>query len=188
MTPPEPELPSSRQLLRATAAAMIAAAIVLVAAVLPAEYGLDPVGVGKRLGIFRPRADATPQAAAPLSGVPSGGALFKSSTSFNRGEMDVVLAPGQGAEIKLEMSQGQRVVFSWVAHGGSVEVDMHGEAQGAPEGEFTSYWKETSQASGHGAFEAPVTGRHGWFWQNLGAAPVTVTVKVSGFYQKMFQL
>src|SRR6185503_18083296 len=42
--------PKSRILI-ATALAAIVAAIILVVAVLPAEYGIDPLGTGKALGL-----------------------------------------------------------------------------------------------------------------------------------------
>jgi hypothetical protein len=29
---------------------------------------------------------------------------------------------------------------------------------------------------------APVEGIHGWFWLNLTGEPLTVTLKISGFY------
>lgn len=43
--------PSSRQLLRSTAIALGIAIAILVAIVLPAEYGVDPMGVGRVLGL-----------------------------------------------------------------------------------------------------------------------------------------
>lgn len=45
------ELPSSAQLLRSTAIAIVAAGVILVTAVLPAEYGIDPTGAGRLLGL-----------------------------------------------------------------------------------------------------------------------------------------
>lgn len=45
------ELPSVRQLNKATAFAAATAAILLVTTVLPAEYGIDPTGVGSALGL-----------------------------------------------------------------------------------------------------------------------------------------
>ncbi len=41
------ELPSTAQLLRSTFIALIAAIAVLVMIVLPAEYGIDPTGIGR---------------------------------------------------------------------------------------------------------------------------------------------
>ncbi|HYW14589.1 MAG TPA: hypothetical protein VE891_00355 [Allosphingosinicella sp.] len=45
------ELPSKRQLNRATLIAAGVAAAILVTTVLPAEYGVDPTGVGRVLGL-----------------------------------------------------------------------------------------------------------------------------------------
>ncbi len=45
------ELPSSRQLLRSTILAAVTAGILLVTTVLPAEYGVDPTGIGRLLGL-----------------------------------------------------------------------------------------------------------------------------------------
>src|SRR5687768_609007 len=45
------ELPSKRQLNRATLIAAGVAAVVLVTTVLPAEYGVDPTGIGRVLGL-----------------------------------------------------------------------------------------------------------------------------------------
>ncbi|MDP2451792.1 MAG: transmembrane anchor protein [Polaromonas sp.] len=48
-TPLRAELPSSRQLVRSTILAAISALVLLVAVVLPAEYGIDPTGIGRVL-------------------------------------------------------------------------------------------------------------------------------------------
>ena len=49
---PNPDdLPSSRSLLRSTLIAAVAAVAILVTFVLPAEYGVDPTGIGNVLGL-----------------------------------------------------------------------------------------------------------------------------------------
>ncbi|MAC90724.1 transmembrane anchor protein [Maricaulis sp.] len=49
---PNPEdLPTSAQLLKSTIIAIGAAIVLLVVAVLPAEYGIDPTGAGRLLGL-----------------------------------------------------------------------------------------------------------------------------------------
>lgn len=45
------ELPSSRQLLRSTFIALIAAMVLLVTVVMPSEYAIDPTGMGRALGL-----------------------------------------------------------------------------------------------------------------------------------------
>jgi hypothetical protein len=52
--PPAPgELPSSSTLFRSTLIALGVAALILVTVVLPAEYGVDPTGIGRPLGLTR---------------------------------------------------------------------------------------------------------------------------------------
>lgn len=66
--------PSTRRLLKATAVALVLACIVLVTTVLPAEYGIDPTGIGSRLGLDvlagsakAAALDAPPVAKAPVA-------------------------------------------------------------------------------------------------------------------------
>ena len=51
MPPPEPASP--RRLLRSTLIALAVAGLLLVTVVLPAEYGIDPTGAGRVLGLTR---------------------------------------------------------------------------------------------------------------------------------------
>jgi hypothetical protein len=182
-------LPSSARLLRATIVAMAVAALLLVTVVMPAEFGLDPLGVGRALGLYRPAATAAAESPAmDEAGEETGAPVVTSDAPFRSDEMTVTLQSGEGIEIKAAMAAGGRMVYSWTAQGGDgVDVDMHGEAAGGAEGQATSYAKAEFQKAGHGAFTAPFAGNHGWFWQNLNDDPVTVTVKVSGFHQKLFR-
>jgi hypothetical protein len=49
--PNRAELPSARQLIRSTVIALVAASALLTTTVLPSEYGIDPTGVGRMLGL-----------------------------------------------------------------------------------------------------------------------------------------
>lgn len=49
--PTRAELPTSGQLMRSTILAAATAAVLLVTTVLPAEYGIDPTGIGRLLGL-----------------------------------------------------------------------------------------------------------------------------------------
>ena len=49
--PTRAELPTTKQLLRSTLIAIVSAAAILVAVVLPAEDNIDPTGIGKALGL-----------------------------------------------------------------------------------------------------------------------------------------
>jgi hypothetical protein len=192
-------LPSSRVLLKATGVALVVAALGLTFVVLPAEYGVDPTGVGARLGLTSmsdPDAseDDIGEPLEPTSTVSSEGApisvldaVSKAEQPFRNDEMSLTLQPNEGAEIKAMMKVGDRMMFSWVAEGGGVNFDMHGEELNAGKDEYTSYWKGRNETDGHGAFQAPFAGTHGWYWRNRGTAPVTVRVKTSGYYEKLFR-
>jgi hypothetical protein len=71
----ETQAPSMAKIAKATVIAAAVAALILVVAVLPAEYGIDPLGTGKALGLMdlanaTEKPAATPQTAA-LSPAPA---------------------------------------------------------------------------------------------------------------------
>jgi hypothetical protein len=192
----EPITVSSKKLLASTGVALAAAGVLLVTAVLPAEYGIDPIGVGAALGIKGMSAEADEEpvdasiasepAAEQTEEMGESSAVWKSAAAYRSDELSLTLAPNEGAEIKALMKTGERFVFSWEATG-LVNFDMHGEVAGAKSNEFTSHWKGRQEQSGHGAFVAPFDGTHGWYWRNRGVKPVTVVVKTSGFYEKLYR-
>jgi hypothetical protein len=186
-TYPTASLPSLPQLGKATAIALAVAAAILVTAVLPAEYGIDPLGAGRALGLTqlngaaRKSAEVQP-AAAPGATV----TVAKTELPMRSDEMTITLQPGEGAEVKAQIRKGEHFVFSWSADA-PVKADMHGEPFNAKEKEFTTYWKVPQQSGAQGTFTAPFDGIHGWFWRNKGAKPVTITVKVNGFQEKLYR-
>jgi hypothetical protein len=187
----QPPLPSLAQLGKATFAALVAAGVILTTTVLPAEYGIDPFGAGRALGLLKMNAGsaavlpAAPAAVGPASAVAT--PVARTDAKFRSDEMTVTLAPGEGAEIKALIRKGQQFVFNWSTDGAPVKADMHGEPENAKPNEFTTYWKEPQQAHGQGSFTAGFDGIHGWFWRNKGSQPVTIKVQVSGFHEKLYR-
>ena len=171
----------------ATAAAIFVAGVVLVTAILPAEYGVDPVGTGRLLGLTRIAGAATPVEGAPAAaGAPQEleptrpGANTPQSVPIRQDTKAFTIAPGQGMEYKYRMDKGASLVYSWTSTG-RVGFDFHGEPEGAPKGYAESYQMgEGDRAAG--SFFAPTPGIHGWFWENLTPNEVTVTLKSTGFY------
>lgn len=97
-------------------------------------------------------------------------------------EMSISLAPGQGAEVKLEMLKGARVNYFWTANGGLVNYDTHGDPYNAPREFYHGYGKGRATPEDQGVLEAAFDGKHGWFWRNRSKAEVTVTLKADGEY------
>lgn len=183
------QLPTLRKLFISTGIAILLAGAILITTVLPAEFGIDPTGIGKVLGLTSVSAqtlDTAKQSKNVQSSEPSAqssvGIVTKSNIPFRNDEMSLTLKPNEGAEIKVTMRKGEQLVFNWVTEGGPVNVDLHGEKTSDGENS-TSYWKGMQLANDQGAFVAPYDGTHGWFWRNRGDQPVMVKVKVSGFYE-----
>lgn len=166
----------------ATAAAVFVAGIVLVAAILPAEYGVDPLGTGGVLGLT---AIAGPETASAVAGGTAlepvrPGANTAQTIPLKEDRRSFVLAPREGVEYKYRMEQGASLVYAWTATG-PVGFDFHGEPRGAAEGYAESY-QMGEGTSASGSFFAPTAGIHGWFWENTTTQPVTVTLTSTGFY------
>lgn len=97
--------------------------------------------------------------------------------------MEIVLEPGQGAEIKLAMREGAQVAFRWEMAGGAVNFDTHGDPPGAPKDFYHGYGKGRGSKGETGTLKAAFDGRHGWFWRNRSNTPVTVKLETNGDYQ-----
>lgn len=197
--PTRAELPSTGKLLRSTAVAALIAAVLLITTILPAEYGIDPTGIGRALGLTQMgeikvslaaeamAEDAQPappiEAAAPLT-QPAAPAA-ESAPAGQQHTMTVNLKPGQAAEIKLVMRKDARVDYEWSSVGGAVNYDTHGDPVGAPKNFYHGYGKGKNETSQAGELQAAFDGTHGWFWRNRSQQEVTITLTTSGDYEQI---
>lgn len=202
--PPHTELPSSKQLLRSTIIAIIVAAVLLVTVVLPAEYGIDPSGIGRVLGLTQmgeikvklaaeaaqhrdTSASAPEQSAnASLPEAQSGAPLAANSATAPQSaqktdEKSVTLKPGEAIEVKLEMSKGAKAKYEWTSAGGPVNHNLHTDDASSSH----SYRKGTGVERDSGEFTAVSDGYHGWAWRNRNNKEVTITLKTSGDYKSL---
>jgi hypothetical protein len=211
--PTRAELPTTKQLLRSTFIAIISAVAILVAVVLPAEYNIDPTGIGRVLGLAEmgeikqqlaeeaerdrlmdqqqkletePSATPAPEKQSNLFGkilseLFVSQAHAQETPATRTDTTTITLKPGEGTEVKLNMTKGAKVNFTWNVEGGVVNFDMHGDGGG----EEISYEKGRAVPSAEGVLEASFDGQHGWFWRNRGKADVTVTLKTDGDYTEI---
>lgn len=225
-----------RELIRATLGSMAAALAILVLFWLPAEYGVDPTGLGRVMGLTqmgeikqqlyteaadedvvlaaqaaaeRVTADpallarldalesqvaaiatalgaAPPQTSAPDALTPPAAPAVAPPTPEQaapawRDEVSYTLAPAQGIEIKLVMSEGARAEFEWTANGAVLNYDTHGDGSG----QNVTYERGRGVPEQSGELIAAFTGNHGWFWRNRTDAPVTFTLRTRGDYDRM---
>jgi hypothetical protein len=183
------QAPSKRAIAKATAIALAAAVVILFTTVLPAEYGIDPLKTGKALHLtdLAKATDAKTQPKAAVGARPTAaptGIYTAQPTSYKTDSEDLSLMPGDGVEIKYHMQKGAEMVYSWKANG-NVAFEFHGEPDNKPNKDyFESYELNDKVGADHfyGAFTAPTTGIHGWFWENKGKKQVDIHLTTAGFY------
>lgn len=187
------ELPSASSLIKATVLAAALGLLILITFVLPAEYGIDPTGLGDKMGLtllnIEPalEVESGPQSSDLISTSLSAPIppVRISVSAYRSDAISLILPPGKGAEIKTRMKTGESFVFNWKAEG-DLYFDMHGEKFNSGD-EFTSYWLERARSKASGSFEAPFAGTHGWYWKNNGAKTVTVHLEISGFFEELYK-
>ena len=199
ISPFEAAPPTAKRLALSIGAALIGAAVLLVLVVLPAEYGVDPTGLGARMGLTAMHAPArTLQIQDVIGGnagyrevkVPDPGqptplpnpavVQLKTMDAQSR-TITVKLGSDQETEIKAVLGAAQVILYSWRADG-EVYTDFHGHEPGGGQ-EFVRYEEQQSGQEGSGSLVAPFSGEHGWFWLNISGKPVTITLTVTGYYR-----
>ena len=188
-----PLAPSLARLGRTTAIALLVAGMLLITTVLPAEYGIDPVGTGRWLGLTA--ISSPPVAAIELSRTAGAalkpvheGRVASYPASYRYDVYEVTLEPFEFVEYKYQLEQDAAMMFAWTASAPVVQ-DFHGERASPGEGETAeeSYDKQDRRGA-DGAFTAPFAGIHGWYWENPNAGPVTVRLTTSGFYSGAIEI
>lgn len=195
----------SDRLGRSTTIAFLASVILTVTVVLPAEYGLDPTGIGKLLGLqamgeikqslakeaFLEKTGVGKSASQENFALPSASQAHPPTATTmlpapqsqrQEHQMTFVLEPDQGAEIKLDMKKGMETSYSWVATGGLVNYDAHGNPYESSKGFNHSYGSGRQVEADKGTLVASFDGLHGWFWRNRSGKKITITLSTSGSY------
>ena len=181
-------MPGPRGLMIRTAVAAAVGAFIVFCVVLPAEYRKDPTGFGRMTGLLElstPRVSKTEAPAAPAvtaSTAPSLQNAWFFPTAYKTDTIRIPIGGDGEVEYKIKMKAGQALVYSWQSDSGNVYYDFHGEPLNNPKGSQT-YKKDEELTSANGAFVAPFDGIHGWYWLNLTAKPIKITLKISGFYE-----
>lgn len=198
-----PAAPSGKKLLIGSLAALGVAAVALVVFVLPAEYGIDPTGAGKALGltelaggdkeenIYLKRGQARTNVLFPLDAAarPDEATLGATLAARNIAErpgaplrtdrFEITLQPYESVELKYDLAEGAPVIFAWKATA-PVHVDMHSHPFDGGEELTESFVIEDSLPAQTAVYVAPFDGIHGWYWQNRNLDEITLTLDATG--------
>lgn len=188
------------------ALAALAGGVLLVVAILPAEHGIDPTGLGGTFGL-----DALAETPITIS-------KFEGDLSFNIGDydptaelinesvqglihledapfhnevIDIIIEDYGEVEYKFVMPADTTFVYSWdvlEAKGDGVYYDFHGhpsseDAVNFPEGFEMAYAKGEGLTQS-GSFTAPFDGYHGFYFMNIEEGPITVRLNISGYWDE----
>jgi len=172
---------STNTLIKSTIIALILAILVLFSIILPAEYNIDPTGIGAKLGL-------TALANPLVKNIDKNTNTNNDNTSTNKTALkqhsdtiNIAVPARSGIEFKFSMLKYQKVQYDWQTDGEQLYFDLHGEPKGDTTGYFESYAIATLSTM-KGSFIAPFAGSHGWYWQNKSNKPVLVKLIVSGEY------
>jgi hypothetical protein len=196
------QAPSGQRLAVSVGVALIVAAIVLVVAVLPAEYGIDPTGLGRAMGLTELNAPAsrTIEVRDVLGGnervreveipafnepvpLPNPAVHQVEERPIQTRTLTLTLEEGQQTEIKTVLKASKVIVYHWETDGGLVYTDLHGHDPAAGQEFFVRYREDQEGATqATGSLVAPFDGEHGWYWLNIHDGPVKITLTVIGFF------
>lgn len=213
-TPSRAELPTSKQLLRSTVLAAISALVLLVAVVLPAEYGIDPTGIGRVLRMTEmgevkqqlAAEAAADAAAAPVAKAPAIGATSMATVNAAEPAASPVSAAAPKEltkpaaptiawrdEIPLTLTPGEGTEIKLkMVEGAKAQYSwiveggqVNFDTHGDGPGNSISYEKGRGVSADDGVLQAAFTGNHGWYWRNRGKSNVTVILRTRGDYTEI---
>jgi hypothetical protein len=191
-----------KSLINACITSFLFALVILFVAVLPAEYGIDPTGLGRKMGLImlsqadrklskasaenciKPPHDLV-QSKSQVEGISLGSNLHSLDSNKLiqwKDSVKIVIPPKKGLEYKFAMNKNEVLEYSWSTDGASIYFDFHGEPKGAKNGYFKSYL-ESSNNESKGHLTAPFEGIHGWYWENDNDQPIAIELKTNGDYQ-----
>src|SRR5688572_18313033 len=122
------------RILIAAGAALLAAGLILVMFVLPAEFAVDPLGTGARvglldLGVVGQQVEALSTTAATTAGEAT--IVVPQDAAFKQETVEFKVGPREGMEYKYRLEKGEALLYSWKTTA-PVNVEFHAEPDGAP--------------------------------------------------------
>lgn len=168
MPTPDQQVPV-KTLARSLVASVLVAIVALIAFVLPAEYHIDPLGIGELLGIEG------------MSGYDVSALTIETSEPV-QDTIVLPLEPFESVEYKFQLLQGQAIVYQWRSPE-EVVFDLHSEEAGTDPEDAVTFSAGRAESQ-QGTYVAPFDGLHGWFWENRSSQYVEVTLVTTGYAQR----
>jgi hypothetical protein len=189
---PEPSRPMPRgRLVLAVAATAALAALIVLGAILPAEFNRDPLGLGRLSGLSRLWAPADQTVDARRDGAAR---AREYDIPFRTDVIEIPLgdflagADRSELEYKVRMKKDATLIYAWEVTGTTeprdFHYDQHGHTTPAPGQAMTvATYRQAFGLKQQGALTAPFDGIQGWQFSNSSERPVVVRLRLAGFYE-----
>jgi hypothetical protein len=194
------------QLLKSLIIALIIGIFVLLTAVLPAEYGLDPLGTGKLFGFSKLHQGDEPTETnetnsslnfkkIKMKKLGSPQSVPKPNEANNpppevqylerNDTIEVVVLAEKGIEYKFKSLKYGSIKYEWTTDKGIVYIDFHGEVkqENPPKNVFYESYTLAYSNNMAGTLTAPFEGIHGWYFRNETKEDIIVTIRLNGQYE-----
>jgi hypothetical protein len=188
----QPTRPMARgPLVASTLGALAIAALIVLGAILPAEFNVDPLGVGKLSGLSRLWAPDERKLDDRQGGVAR---AREYETPFRSDMVEIPLGgflsgvQNSELEYKVRMRKDATLIYSWEVEGAAdrrdFHFDFHGHTTPKPgEAMTVSTYRQAFGLRQQGALTAPFDGIQGWQFSNSSEQPVVVKLRLAGFYE-----
>lgn len=199
------QIVAKKQIIKAVLFAILLSIVILVSAVLPAEYGIDPIGTGKLFGFSKlhtaeinenkqeiaiqkvlplikmEKAGSGPEVKRPLE---ANNPAPKNQFAQREDTVEVIVPAGKGIEYKVYMLKYGSMKYEWVTNKGILYFDFHGEVKQEKKVANVYFESYTIAYSNNmvGTFYAPYEGNHGWYFRNDENQDIIVTLRLKGQY------
>ena len=178
------------RLIAATLGALALAALIVLGAILPAEFNQDPLGVGRLSGLSRLWAPQDEQV--DVSRGAAGAREY--DTPFRADVVEIPLgdflagADKSELEYKVRMRKDATLIYAWEVIGTSeprdFHFDQHGHTTPTPGRPMSvATYRQAFGLKQQGALTAPFDGIQGWQFSNSSEKPVVVRLRLAGFYE-----
>ncbi len=194
------------QLLKSLIIALIIGSVVLLTAVLPAEYGLDPLRTGKLFGFSKLYQENNQtennetysslnfkkikmeKIGSPLN-VPKPSEANNPPPEVQYPEredtIEIIVPAKKGIEYKFKSLKYGSTKYEWTTDKGIVYIDFHGEVkqENPPKNVFYESYTLAYSNNMAGTLTAPFEGKHGWYFRNETNEDIVVTIRLNGQYE-----
>lgn len=84
------------------------------------------------------------------------------------------------------LQTGKMILYSWKVARGGVYTDFHGhDPEWGNKEAFVRYEEHQETNGGNGSLVTPFKGEHGWYWISFNPYPVTITLTLRGYFDKI---